>query len=125
MRLGAPYYDYRRLLPEFYRFPGQILLLLPAHLGDWAFPTANACSTEDVDDWPTRIETDLSNPLDAPYCPNLIFRGPWTPDDLSCLLRHLVEMVITSVGLPAELSAHSMTSDERFLGISEASVTPR
>jgi nitronate monooxygenase len=68
-----------------------------------AFPTANAGSVEELDHWLTRIEdgfADLDRPA-APHCPNLIMRQPRFKDDLACLLRHKVEIVITSVGSPA------------------------
>jgi nitronate monooxygenase len=39
----------------------------------------------------------------APFCPNLIIKQPRMRDDLDCLLRHRTEMVITSVGSPAEI----------------------
>ncbi|RZN06377.1 2-nitropropane dioxygenase [Bradyrhizobium genosp. SA-3] len=68
-----------------------------------AFPTANARSVEELDFWLHRIEHDLAQ-LDrqaAPPCPNLIIRQPRFKDDLACLARHQVEMVITSVGSPA------------------------
>lgn len=67
-----------------------------------AFPTANARSVEELDHWLLRIECDLGK-LDrpaAPYCPNLIIRQPRFKDDLACLVRHKVEIVITSVGSP-------------------------
>ncbi|GIQ75029.1 nitronate monooxygenase family protein [Bradyrhizobium sp. RD5-C2] len=68
-----------------------------------AFPTANARSVEELDAWLTRIGrnvADLGRPA-APHCPNLIIRQPRFKDDLACLVRHKVEMVITSVGSPA------------------------
>jgi nitronate monooxygenase len=68
-----------------------------------SFPTANAQSVEELDDWLTRIEQALGSaqhPV-APLCPNLIMRRPRFQDDLDCLIRHKVEMVITSVGSPA------------------------
>jgi len=68
-----------------------------------AFPTANARSVEELDAWLHQIEhniTDLGRPA-APHCPNLIIRQPRFKDDLACLVRHKVEMVITSVGSPA------------------------
>ena len=68
-----------------------------------AFPTANARSVEELDAWLTRIERDvaeLGRPA-APHCPNLIIRQPRFKDDLACLVRHKVELVITSVGSPA------------------------
>lgn len=68
-----------------------------------AFPTANARSVEELDTWLGRIErnlAELGRPA-APHCPNLIIRQPRFKDDLGCLVRHKVEMVITSVGSPA------------------------
>jgi len=71
-----------------------------------AFPTANARTAEELDDWLTRIEASLNAaPGAAPYCPNLIIRNPRLQDDLQMLLRHQVEMVITSVGSPAGVVA--------------------
>ncbi|QQO37577.1 nitronate monooxygenase [Bradyrhizobium diazoefficiens] len=67
-----------------------------------AFPTANARSVEELEHWLIRIEHDLAK-LDqpaAPYCPNLIVRETRFKDDLACLIRHRVEIVITSVGSP-------------------------
>ncbi|WP_271623500.1 NAD(P)H-dependent flavin oxidoreductase [Bradyrhizobium sp. CCBAU 11430] len=68
-----------------------------------AFPTGNARSIEELDDWLTRIDhhqAQLDRPS-APYCPNLIIRHPRLKDDLACLLRHKVEIVITSMGSPS------------------------
>ncbi len=65
-----------------------------------AFPTANARTVDELDEWLTRIEAALGEGA-APYCPNLIIRNPRMEDDLAVLLRHRVEMVITSVGSPA------------------------
>ncbi|WP_342712689.1 nitronate monooxygenase [Bradyrhizobium sp. B124] len=68
-----------------------------------AFPTANARSVEELDAWLHQIErnvADLGRPA-APHCPNLIIRQPRFKDDLACLVRHKVEMVITSVGSSA------------------------
>lgn len=68
-----------------------------------AFPTANAGSVEELDQWIRRIEhgvAELDRPA-APHCPNLIVRQTRFQEDLACLVRHKVEMVITSVGSPA------------------------
>jgi nitronate monooxygenase len=68
-----------------------------------AFPTANARTVEELDEWLGRIRSTLAaaeRPA-APVCPNLIIRQPRLADDLACLIRHKVEMVITSVGSPA------------------------
>ncbi len=68
-----------------------------------AFPTANARSIEELDAWLDRIATHAAQAEmpPAPHCANLIIRQPRLADDLACLLRHRVEMVITSVGSPA------------------------
>jgi nitronate monooxygenase len=70
-----------------------------------AFPTANARTVEELDTWLQQIErrvADLDRPA-APYCPNLIIRQPRLKDDLACLVRRKVEMVIASVGSPAAI----------------------
>ncbi len=64
-----------------------------------AFPTANCRSVEELDAWLTRFESELG-PSDAPHCPNLIMRRASLADELACVLRHRVEMVIASVGSP-------------------------
>lgn len=70
-----------------------------------SFPTANARSTAQLDEWLTQLADARAGAPDgdrwAPWCPNLIIRQPRMPDDLEVLLRHRVEMVITSVGSPA------------------------
>jgi nitronate monooxygenase len=68
-----------------------------------AFPTANAQSVEELDHWLTRIENDLAHSAGAvaPHCPNLIIRQARFKDDLACLVRHKVDIVITSVGSPS------------------------
>lgn len=68
-----------------------------------AFPTANARSTEQLDQWLTEIGSRLfAAPEEAaPCCPNLIMRSPRLAEDLACLVEHKVELVITSVGSPA------------------------
>ena len=72
-----------------------------------AFPTKNARSTEELDDCLRRIETGIRDGagIGAPYCPNLIIRDKRRDEDLSCLIRHKVEIVITSVGSPASVIA--------------------
>lgn len=68
-----------------------------------AFPTANARSTGQLDEWLGEIANRLfAAPEEAaPWCPNLIMRSPRLAEDLACLKRHRVELVITSVGSPA------------------------
>jgi nitronate monooxygenase len=81
-----------------------------------AFPTANISSTDELDVWLTRIsnmgaaeqiEGSESDPARraAPYCPNLIVRHSRLTEDLACLIRHRVELVITSVGSPSRVVA--------------------
>ncbi|WP_247903885.1 nitronate monooxygenase [Bradyrhizobium sp. 131] len=68
-----------------------------------AFPTVNARSIEELDDWLTRldhIQAQRDRPT-APHCPNLIIRHSRVKDDLACLLRHKTEIVITSMGSPS------------------------
>lgn len=68
-----------------------------------AFPTVNARSSAQLDEWLADLTARLfaaPGPA-APFCPNLIMRSPRMAEDLACLLRHRVELVITSVGSPA------------------------
>lgn len=73
-----------------------------------SFPTANAQADKGLDDWISRIveatgSTAGATSPAAPFCPNLIMhREPQAlVRDVECLVRHRVEMVITSVGSPA------------------------
>jgi nitronate monooxygenase len=66
-----------------------------------AFPTANAHSGEELDQWLSEIERRCGEAQSAaPFCPNLIMRSPRLQEDLKILARHRTEMVITSVGSP-------------------------
>jgi nitronate monooxygenase len=74
-----------------------------------SFPLANARTVEGVDAWLTQIEIELARAADqspepppAPFCPNLIIKRAQMRDELQALVKHRVEMVITSVGSPAE-----------------------
>jgi nitronate monooxygenase len=73
-----------------------------------SFPLANARSIENVDNWLTQIETALAEIADksgrppAPFCPNLIIKRAEMRAELAALVKHRVELVITSVGSPAE-----------------------
>jgi nitronate monooxygenase len=74
-----------------------------------SFPLANARSIEGVDAWLKQIETALSEAAEktpdrppAPFCPNLIIKRAEMRAELAALVRHRVEMVITSVGSPVE-----------------------
>jgi nitronate monooxygenase len=78
-----------------------------------AFPTVNCRSSEQLDDWLCDIEgrlnrySDQSGRPSAPVCPNLIVHrsNARLAQDLQVLLRHRPEIVITSVGSPADVVA--------------------
>ena len=74
-----------------------------------SFPLANARTVDGVEAWLKQIETELARATDetperppAPFCPNLIIKRPQMRDELQALVKHRVEMVITSVGSPVE-----------------------
>jgi len=70
-----------------------------------SFPLANARSIERLDAWLTQIADALAEAgerLPAPFCPNLIIKRAEMRAELAALVKHRVEMVITSVGSPAE-----------------------
>ena len=74
-----------------------------------AFPVANARTIDTLDAWLTRTTDELDraareNPdrAPAPFCPNLIIKRVEMKAELACILRHRIEMVITSVGSPTE-----------------------
>jgi nitronate monooxygenase len=74
-----------------------------------AFPVANARTVENLTTWLRQIETALTieakthpDQPPAPFCPNLIIKRAEMKEELACLVRHHVEMVITSVGSPVE-----------------------
>ncbi len=74
-----------------------------------AFPVANARTIDTLDAWLTRItealdrgERESPDRPPAPFCPNLIIKRAEMKSELSCLVRHKIELVITSVGSPTE-----------------------
>jgi len=74
-----------------------------------SFPLANARTVDGVEAWLKQIETELARTADetpehppAPFCPNLIIKRAQMRDELRALVKHRVEMVITSVGSPVE-----------------------
>jgi nitronate monooxygenase len=74
-----------------------------------SFPLANARTVDGVEAWLTQIETELARTIDetperhpASFCPNLIIKRAQMRDELQALVKHRVEMVITSVGSPVE-----------------------
>jgi nitronate monooxygenase len=76
-----------------------------------SFPTVNCRGPEQLDGWLTEIATRLRDHEDqtgrkaAPLCPNLIVHhsNARLEQDLAVLLRHKPEIVITSVGSPAQV----------------------
>ena len=78
-----------------------------------SFPTVNCRSPEQLDEWLSEIEgrlrrhSDASGKPAAPICPNLIVHrsNARLEQDLEVLLRHRPEIVITSVGSPAQVAA--------------------
>ncbi|MDQ0376053.1 NAD(P)H-dependent flavin oxidoreductase [Amycolatopsis thermophila] len=66
-----------------------------------SFPTHNARSPAQLGHWLTRMREVLPAAA-APVAPNLVVHrsNPRLADDVACLVRHRVEVVITSVGSP-------------------------
>jgi nitronate monooxygenase len=78
------------------------LVLAACHSGViGAFPTHNAESPRVLDGWLTHMRDEL-DPSGPPVAPNLVVHpsNGRRDADLQCLLRHRVELVITSVGSP-------------------------
>ncbi|OXR39974.1 Nitronate monooxygenase [Nocardia cerradoensis] len=74
-----------------------------------SFPTHNAATTEELDGWLEQISATLrahTGPT-APVAPNLVVHrtNARLRTDLDCLIRHGVELVITSVGSPKPVVA--------------------
>lgn len=74
-----------------------------------AFPLANARTPEGVEAWLSQIEAALARATEespdrppAPFCPNLIIKRAEMRSELAALVKHRVELVITSVGSPSE-----------------------
>ena len=78
-----------------------------------SFPTVNCRTAEQLDAWLGDISVQLRRHADAtgskpaPVCPNLIVHrsNARLEQDLQVLLRHKPEIVITSVGSPAQVAA--------------------
>ncbi|MFC8529939.1 NAD(P)H-dependent flavin oxidoreductase [Nocardia sp. NPDC057227] len=68
-----------------------------------SFPTHNAADERELDGWLTEIAAALAGLDAAPVAPNLVVHrsNARLATDLACLLRHRVEIVVTSVGSPA------------------------
>jgi nitronate monooxygenase len=74
-----------------------------------SFPVANARTIDTLDAWLTKIAAALDRAAEenpdrppAAFCPNLIIRRAEMKAELACLVRHRIELVITSVGSPTE-----------------------
>lgn len=64
-----------------------------------AFPTPNARTPEVLDDWMSRIATEVG---DAPWCANLVTHSTNArlPADLELVARHKPPFVVTALGSP-------------------------
>jgi nitronate monooxygenase len=71
------------------------------------FPALNARTSEQLDEWLTRIDAELAGaqPPAAPYGVNLILHAsnPRVAPDLELLVKHKVPFVITSLGHPGQV----------------------
>jgi nitronate monooxygenase len=69
-----------------------------------AFPAANCRQHGELSAWIASIREALGDAENAaPFAVNLIVRSVNLADDLACVIREKVELVITSVGSPAAL----------------------
>jgi nitronate monooxygenase len=75
-----------------------------------AFPTPNARSPDELEQWLQRLDREAKQARDqgrvvGPYCPNLIMRrdAGQLRADIARFVAHRTEVVITSVGSPAEV----------------------
>lgn len=69
-----------------------------------AFPAANCRRHGELAAWIAEIRQAIGDTMSAaPFAINLIVRSATLADDLACVLREKVELVITSVGSPAAL----------------------
>lgn len=69
-----------------------------------AFPAANCRQPGELSAWIASIRQAIDDTASAaPLAVNLIVRSATLADDLACVIREKVELVITSVGSPAAL----------------------
>mgnify|MGYP001203963915 CR=1 FL=1 len=71
-----------------------------------SFPAPNARTSADLEDWVSRIDAALSNDPDAAaWAVNLVVHPSNTrlAEDLACVVRHKVPLVITALGSPARV----------------------
>lgn len=69
-----------------------------------SFPTHNARTVDELDSWLSRIRTECAaSGTVPPFAPNLVVHrtNGRLAADVACLVRHGVEVVVTSVGSPA------------------------
>lgn len=71
-----------------------------------SFPAPNARTSADLENWVSRIEAELADDRDAaPWAINLVVHpsNSRLPEDLACVVRHKVPIVITALGSPARV----------------------
>lgn len=68
-----------------------------------AFPAANCRRSGELQHWIREIRQAIGSTNAAPFAVNLIVRSATLADDLACVIRENLELVITSVGSPASL----------------------
>ena len=71
-----------------------------------SFPAPNARTSADLEDWVNRIDAALSNDPDAAaWAVNLVVHpsNSRLPEDLACVVRHKVPLIITSLRPPREI----------------------
>jgi len=93
-----------------FRMSGPELVIAVCRAGAiGAFATSTCRDAHELDEWLCEMKGVLTEPVEgrrpAPICANLIIRQARLEDDLQVLLRHRVELVITSVGSPAPVIA--------------------
>ncbi|MFC3173502.1 NAD(P)H-dependent flavin oxidoreductase [Novosphingobium bradum] len=112
IRLGA--LGERLALPlvaaPMFRVSGPDLVIAASRAGIiGAFPTSNCRTLDELDAWLAQMMAATRGPdgmaRGGPVCPNLIIRQARLEGDLAMLVRHRVELVITSVGSPAPVIA--------------------
>ncbi|WP_166350804.1 NAD(P)H-dependent flavin oxidoreductase [Phytoactinopolyspora limicola] len=72
-----------------------------------SFPTHNAATLDELDRWLGGVAESLAGVRAAPVAPNLVVHrtNHRLAAEVECLTRHNVELVITSVGSPAQVVA--------------------
>jgi nitronate monooxygenase len=74
-----------------------------------SFPTVNARTADQLDDWLVRIRDGIARrqSYDAPFCANIIARSDAAKlqEDMKVLVRHRIEMALVSTGAPERFIA--------------------